>query len=302
MTSDPTPATGLAVLQPLLPWLQVLPLRTPTLPPATHINTYWVGERRGLLVDPGSPYPAEQAWLEQQVQQLEAEGRTLTAVLLTHHHPDHVGGALRLQADRDIPIVLHPLTERLLGAGPQGTPSLSQGLGQVVRVDEGDSLAAFTDAPPLTLLHTPGHAAGHLCIFESGSSTLLCGDMVASEGTILIAPGDGEGDMAAYLRQLERLRALQPALMLPAHGGPILNPVEVLSTYIEHRLMREGRVLAALRAQPRDTLTLAREVYAELPERFLFIGQLSLTSHLRKLEAEGRAVEAGDGWIRGVLS
>lgn len=282
----------------ILPWLLRIPLVTPTLPPATQTNAYWVGEQRGFLVDPGSPFQQELTRIEQILHTLKAQGRTLTALFLTHHHPDHVGAVPRLQEAFGVPVLLHPITARCLGTGPRGTPSLDDSLQAPILIQEGSCLTDYTDAPGLELLHTPGHAAGHLCLFAPDSRTLIAGDMVASVGTILIAPGEYEGDMSTYLLQLERLLALAPTLMLPAHGDPITAPVEMLSGYIAHRRMREGLVIAALQDHVRDERALAREVYGELPEAFLHFGQLSLVSHLTKLEREGRAVQVSGGWRR----
>src|SRR5690606_16913050 len=98
------------------------------------------------------------------------------------------------------------------------------------------------------VLHTPAHAPGHVCLFEPRSRTAIVGDRVASVGTILIAPG--EGDMAVYMQQLERLASLEASLALPAHGEPIDDATTALTRYVAHRKMREEKILAALKAAP----------------------------------------------------
>ncbi len=95
----------------------------------------------------------------------------------------------------------------------------------------------------LEALYTPGHAPGHLCFDALGSGAMITGDMVASVGTILIQPEDG--DMALYLASLERMRDRQPRVLLPAHGEPIDDPRTCLDRYVAHRLAREAKVLAA---------------------------------------------------------
>jgi glyoxylase-like metal-dependent hydrolase (beta-lactamase superfamily II) len=121
--------------------------------------------------------------------------------------------------------------------------------------------------------------------------------MVASVGTILIAPGDG--DMRVYLEQLERLAALDAHLALPAHGEPIEQPTALFHHYVVHRMMRENKVLAAVvqggvEGSPLDEL-LSR-AYDDVPEGTWPIAVLSLQAHLAKLAEEGRVrIEVREG-------
>jgi glyoxylase-like metal-dependent hydrolase (beta-lactamase superfamily II) len=139
------------------------------------------------------------------------------------------------------------------------------------------------------VLHTPGHAPGHVCLYDETEGTLVVGDMVASVGTILIAPGDG--DMRVYLEQLERLAALDARLALPAHGEPIDAPSTLLRRYVAHRLMREAKVLASVERRGavggRDD-ELLPDAYDDTPVTIWPIALLSLRAHLAKLEGEGR--------------
>jgi glyoxylase-like metal-dependent hydrolase (beta-lactamase superfamily II) len=118
-------------------------------------------------------------------------------------------------------------------------------------------------------------------------------------GTILIAPGDG--DMAVYLAQLERLAALGAHVALPAHGDPIDAPERTFRHYVAHRLAREAKVAAALGdegALPEDLLP---RVYADTPRSMWPVARLSLEAHLIKLEREGRARRDPEGCFRGVV-
>lgn len=258
------------------PGIRVLALRTPTLPPAVHTNVYLVGPEAGpvAVVDPGSPYPEQQAVLDRAL-----ELSPPSAVLLTHHHGDHVGGAQALADRWSVPIVAHEATARRLAGRVRVTETIA----------DGDT------AYGALALATPGHAEGHLC-FAVGDAT-IAGDMVAGVGTILIDPS--EGDMAVYLASLERLLARPQATLLPAHGPAIPDGHGKLREYLSHRLQREARVVASLRDEPRTLAELVSEAYCDTPRMLWGLAERSLLAHLVKLSQERRATDGGDGrWSR----
>lgn len=256
----------------------LFPARTPTLPPATHTNSYALGARDVLLVEPATPYADEQrAWIEW-ARALPSAGRRPVAILLTHHHVDHVSGADVLSRELGLPCWAHADTQSRVEV-------------RVDRLlDEGDVIDLAAPVPSRwRVLHTPGHAPGHVCLHDEDEGTLVVGDMVASVGTILVAPGDG--DMAVYLAQLERLASLGARLALPAHGEPIDEPTALFRHYVAHRLGREQKVLAAVVAQGQGGATaqeLVPVAYDDVPPTTWPIALLSLQSHLQKLVTEGR--------------
>lgn len=261
--------------------IRVLPLRTPTLPPAAHTGCYVLGpaEGRGTLVvvDPASPYPDEQARLDAFLDREAADGRTVALVALTHHHGDHVAGAAHLAARLGCPVAAHPETAARLGERVTVTVALA----------DGDDVAGVARA-----VFTPGHAPGHLC-FAIGDA-LVAGDMVAGVGTILIDPA--EGDMAQYLASLERMLAHGASRLLPAHGPVISDAAGKLREYLAHRRMREARIDAALRdAGVASAAELTRVAYADTPAPLWPIAERSLLAHLKKLADDGRAATDDDG-------
>ena len=169
---------------------------------------------------------------------------------------------------------------------------------------DGDVIALDGPIPERwTVLYTPGHAWGHVCLWDDDSRTVVVGDMATSVGTILIAPGDG--DMKVYLEQLARLAALDARLALPAHGEPIDEPTTLFKRYIEHRGLREKKALRSLPASIDEGQTLSDLVaiaYNDVPMTSWPIAKLSLASHLAKLAEEGRAVERDGRWARGGAS
>lgn len=271
--------SALESLVSVAPGIRMLALRTPTLPPAAHTNTYLVGPERGpqLLVDPGTPYPDQLAVLDA-VLAAEAEaGRPLGLVALTHHHGDHVGGAVATAARWNVPIAAHANTARRIASRITVTREL---------------VANETlDEYEVTCVYTPGHADGHLC-FERGGASVV-GDMVAGIGTILIDPD--EGDMADYLASLASLGARAATTLLPAHGPAITDGHGKLREYIAHRTMRENRVLAALAARPdASAQELVPDAYGDTPKVLWPLAERSLLSHLAKLVKDGRARTVGD--------
>jgi ribonuclease/clavin/mitogillin len=270
-------------LLPVAPGIRVLALRTPTLPPAAHTNVYVVGPDRGpqVAIDPGSPYADQQQLLADAISQEADAGRPLACVLLTHHHGDHVGGAVALANAFGVPIAAHANTARRLAG----------------RVTITRELVDREELYGVTCIYTPGHADGHLC-YEHGESSVV-GDMVAGLGTILIDPI--EGNMAHYLASLAALLERPTRRLLPAHGPMIEDGPNKLREYIAHRTMREDRVLAALKgktdASVEDLVPIA---YADTPKLLWPLAERSLRAHLDKLVGEGRAREVGPGrWTAG---
>ena len=145
----------------------------------------------------------------------------------------------------------------------------------------------------LRCVFTPGHAPGHLCFLEEETGWMAVGDMVASVGTILVDPS--EGDMRVYLESLARMAALSPRVLLPAHGAPIADPAGKLAEYVRHRLWREEQVFAALAGRGRSTARdLVPIAYADTAPALHPIAERSLLSHLVKLTGDGRVRTLGD--------
>lgn len=271
------------------PGILMASLTTPTLPPATTTNCLIVGEERLFIVDPASPLPTEQERLFDLLEDLRAEGRELEAILLTHHHPDHVGGVAATSQRFDLPVVGHPLTlSRLAEAVRLGEP-----LHDGDRIDLG---RAPDGSPGWTLeaLFTPGHDRGHLCFQESRYRALIAGDMVSTLSTIVIDPP--EGHLQTYLDSLERLLGREVGTLYPAHGPAFLDGPALLKHYLAHRRRRHRKLRHAV-AQGRGTIKeLLEVVYDDVDEAQHPLAARSLLAGLEKLREDGEAVEENGRW------
>ena len=253
-----------------------VPLKTPTLPPATHTNC-WVVDLgdRVAVVDPGSPYLEEQARLDRFLGILAAEGRPAREVWLTHGHADHVGGVAALAA-RGLTIRAHR------GIAPRLPGVLFKPL------RDGELLGGRYG-----VLFTPGHARDHVVFQDQETGALLVGDMLSTLSTVVIDPP--EGDMAEYERQLARLAALGPAALYPAHGQPATDGVAALRACLAHRAEREAKILEALR-EPGRLGEITERAYADVAPAIWPVAERSGLAVLLKLQAQGRAAEVDGRW------
>ena len=260
----------------------VLPLRTPTLPPAIATNTLVVAGEKVAVIEPATPHAEERRRLDNLLAALAAEGRALAAILVTHHHADHVGYVEALRQRHGVPVLAHRATaERVPFAVDR-------------RVDEGEVID-LGSGTVLDALHTPGHAPGHLAYVERRSGVVHAGDLVAGEGTILVDPDD-DGDMAAYLDSLRRLQELDTPALVPAHG-PVQCDARIAARTLAHRLERERKVLAAIGSTPTPFDEVLAVAYDDTPRGSWPLAARALRAHIDKLVAE-QQVEVGAGRLR----
>ncbi len=260
------------------PNITLFPVRTPTLPPATHTNCYVVGTQELLIVEPASPYPVDQAALDTYLAARVAAGARIRGVALTHHHHDHIGGVMHIIERWGGEVMAHPMTA-------ERVPFPVQRL-----LSEGDRIEL--EGMSLDVVFTPGHAPGHVVFIEPETQSAIVGDMVAGVGSILVEPE--EGDMGLYIHSLRRLAAMPLSVLLPSHGPAIGGAHEKLTEYIEHRLDRERQVVEALRVGGADIVTLVDRVYLDVHPMMKAgpgggLAGRSLRAHLDTLRRDGRA-------------
>src|SRR5205823_4338138 len=204
------------------PGVRLLPLRCDGLPPALYTSAVLIGTGPRYLIDPGPTDAREQAKLFAVLDAEAAAGRPLDAVVLTHHHPDHVGAAAATADRYRVPVWAHRRTADLL----KGRVSVTRFLNDGDRLDLGPAPHG-RGRWELEALHTPGHAPGHLVFYEPDYRLLLAADLVSALSSVVIVPP--QGDLGQYLASLRRVQALPCRLLIPAHGSPTARPDKILA-------------------------------------------------------------------------
>lgn len=243
-------------------------------------NTYLVGDEAVAIIDPGPDDVAHQQAVA------AAAGDKAQWILVTHNHPDHSAGARRLADMLQIPIHAE---------GTQLQSTRDETFAPDCLLADGDDIG--TGSARLRCLHTPGHAADHLCFLQASTGLLFAGDHVMDGVTVVIAPPDG--NMKLYLEQLARLQQLPIHAILPAHGGRLDEPQTTFAAIVTHRLEREQQVLDMLAAGPTRAETMVTGLYPDLMPAVQTVATWQIQAHLIKLADEGRAVDlSSDGLWR----
>jgi len=232
-------------------------------------NQYLLGREEITVIDVAL---ASEENVDGILEQVEAMGgKKIEKILLTHIHRDHSGGALALKQRCGAKLGISRGRSGYLGG-----EDFTYGDGEKIPYDGGE----------LVVVHTPGHESGHCCFYESKQQVLFTGDHILGRGTTVIPPPDG--DMAWYIRSLEKLLQLKIRLLLPGHGPRMDDPYGKIREYIDHRLMREEEVLQSLRSGCQTIPAIAARIYTDLSQPLMPAACLSVEAHLIKLIEEGR--------------
>lgn len=260
----------------------VFPLKTETLPPATHTNCFVVGRREFVVIDAAARDESEQRKLFDFVDSYIEQNYVCREIIVSHFHSDHTGGETILQKhlrdkyDLKVPIAAHEITAEIL----RGKVEFQREIADEEIINLTDENGANFQ---LKAFHAAGHARGHLCFYDETKGFLLSSDNVVSSGTVVIAPP--EGDMTQYLASLERMKKLPRLRFLcGSHGAAVYDARRKIEEYIQHRLEREKQIFDAAQSGARTLSEIREKVYADLnPELFKF-AEKSIAAHLAKLQ------------------
>lgn len=239
--------------------------------------TYLIEGDRPLLIDAGVGTPSHLGDID------AAAGRRDLHLVVTHAHSDHIGGAATILERR-------PSTR--LSKMPW--PIRDRDLPWTALAD-GDALE--TGEGVLQVVHTPGHAPDHICLWHAESRTVFVGDML-QQGTTVVIPASHGGSLSAYLGSLDRLSRLTPRRAFPAHGPVIEDPQTLIGHYIKHRAEREQQVLAALESGAATVADIVTRIYPRLQPALEGFARESVLAHLIKLESEHRVSRDDARWRR----
>ncbi len=247
-------------------------------------QTYLVGEGEIAVIDPG---PALDAHIGALLDAIAA--RPVAAICCTHTHRDHSPAARPLAAATGAPVI-GCAALALETVGPRADAAFDGDYAPDRVLSDGESITI--DGKPLTAVATPGHTSNHLC-FAYGDA-LLTGDHVMGWSTTVVVPPDG--DMAAYMASLDKLRARGDRIYYPAHGSPVTRPQQYVRGLMGHRMQREKQILRLVGGTARTIPDIVAQAYPGLDPRLVTAAGGSVFAHLLDLEARGLVVVEEDRW------
>jgi glyoxylase-like metal-dependent hydrolase (beta-lactamase superfamily II) len=249
-------------------------------------QTYLIGDEELAVVDPGPDLPEHIDALVRAI-----GSRRVAAIMCTHTHRDHSPAARPLSDATGAPIIgCAPLALESVGPRADAAFDGEYNPHQVLK----DSETLEFDSRTITAVATPGHTSNHLC-FAVGEA-LLTGDHVMGWSTTVVVPPDG--DMAAYMASLDKLRQREDRVYYPAHGPPVTNPKRYVRSLMIHRMQREKQILRLVEEQPREIPDIVANAYPGLDPRLVNAAGGSVLAHLVDLEKRALVVREGETWSK----
>ena len=255
-------------------------------------NSYLVGDARTgfAVIDPGPADLDHVARLWLAAAHTDGSGGNIRMIVCTHSHPDHSPGATPLQAlCRNAPPILGLPSAPTARAASAFTPDKALSNQELLAlIPQGlESNLTHELGHTLQVIHTPGHAANHLCLLLLEDGLLFTGDHVLTGSTTVVDPPDG--NMADYINSLDTLHAACTQhgveYILPAHGHAMPGALEAIAQLKAHRLRREAKIAAIMQANPSGTLDdWLPLAYDDVPPRIWPVAKRSLLAHVERIQ------------------
>ncbi len=256
-------------------------------------NSYLVGEPATgfTVIDPGPADKDHLLRLWQAAQFEDGSGGNILRIVCTHSHPDHSPGAAPLQAlCQGGPPILGLPSAPTARAASEFTPDRALFHQELLAhmLPAAGVANALKPVHTLQVIHTPGHAANHVCLLLEEDGLLFSGDHILNGSTTVIDPPDG--NMRDYLDSLDALALAcskhQVQYILPAHGHVMDGALDAIVRLKAHRLAREAKIAAVMQARPHgsldDWLPLA---YDDVDPRIWPVAKRSLLAHVERIYA-----------------
>jgi glyoxylase-like metal-dependent hydrolase (beta-lactamase superfamily II) len=247
-------------------------------------QTYLIGTEEVAVIDPGPDLPDHLDALERAI-----GSRKIAAIMCTHTHRDH-SPAARPLAERTGASIIGCAPLSLESVGPRADASFDGEYKPDRVVADGDALDV--DGEAVTAVATPGHTSNHLCFAYRGA--LFSGDHVMGWSTTVVVPPDG--DMAAYMQSLDKLRQRDERVYYPAHGPAVTNPKQYVRHLLGHRMQREKQVLGLIQDQAKSISDIVAAAYPGLDPRLVPAAGGSVYAHLLDLERRGLVEQHDERW------
>jgi glyoxylase-like metal-dependent hydrolase (beta-lactamase superfamily II) len=284
------------------------------------LNVYVIrNDSSAAIIDTGMGDSSSNQFLIKGIEEIGLRRSDVSLVINTHEHVEHFAGNYELVKATGAQIITHSVAKgfierpssRLADEGvlkmlPEGAAEQLRRWSAVFKVikpsvvaktvEDGDIIEPV-EGTRLRVIHTPGHAKGHMCLYDEDRKVLFSGDQILGSGTPYIGkwPDDSNGDMDDYLASLERLKKLDMRLMLPGHGPTITDPYKRIEETIERKKKREDMIIRSLRSdRSKDLLTLTKEVYGA-PAGELYYYSSCVLAYLSRLKKQGKVEYSLDG-------
>jgi glyoxylase-like metal-dependent hydrolase (beta-lactamase superfamily II) len=247
-------------------------------------QTYLIGAVEIAVIDPGPDLPGHLDALENAI-----AGRKVAAIMCTHTHRDH-SPAARPLAERIGAPIIGCASLALETVGPRADAAFDGDYAPDRVLQDSETLEVGGEL--VTAVATPGHTSNHLCFAYRGA--LFSGDHVMGWSTTVVVPPDG--DMAAYMASLDKLRKRVDRVYYPAHGPAVTNPQQYVRHLVGHRMQREKQILALVRDNPRPIPDIVANAYPGLDPRLTAAAGGSVFAHLLDLERRGLVERDRESW------